>query len=328
MIMIKRKSTKKRKKTPKKGSVIVTGGAGFLGSHLTRALVKEGYMVHIIDNLVAGKKENVPDGAVLYEADVRDKKTLAKIFKRAQPIAGVFHLAALPRVQFSIDYPELSHDVNINGSLNVLLAAKEFGAGKVVYSASSSAYGDQPVLPLTETMLPQPKSPYALHKYTVEHYCRNFSSVYGLPTVCLRYFNLYGPNADPNGPYAQAIVKFLDQRVRGKPLTITGDGEQTRDCVHVSDVVRANILAFKNKNVGNGEVINIGSGKNVSVNKIARLVGGEVTHIPPRIEPRHTQADIRLAKKLLGWKPTVRLEDGIAELKRQAGLHYNDDRRR
>jgi UDP-glucose 4-epimerase len=163
-------------------------------------------------------------------------------------------------------------------------------------------------------------SPYALHKYVGEHYCKNFSLHYGLQTVSLRYFNLFGPNADPNGPYAQAIIKFIDQRVQGKPITITGDGEQTRDCVHVRDVVRANMLALESGNVGKGEVMNIGSGKDYSVNAVADMIGGEKVYIAPRVEPRHTRADISKAKELLGWEPTVSLEEGITELKKLHNL--------
>ena len=301
--------------------VVVTGGAGFLGSHLVPALQTEGYEVHVVDNLIAGKRENVPKGATLHEVDIRDKQALTNLFQSFGEIAGVFHLAALPRVQFSIDHPEEAHDVNINGTLNVLLAARDAKAGRVVYSASSSAYGDQDVLPLHEGLLPKPMSPYALHKYVGEHYCKNFSLHYGLPTVSLRYFNLYGPKADPNGPYAQAIIKFIDQREHGKPMTITGDGEQTRDCVHVRDVVRANILALTDERVGNGEVMNIGSGKDYSVNAVADLIGGEKVYIAPRVEPRHTRADITRAKELLGWAPTISLEEGIAELKTIHGIN-------
>jgi UDP-glucose 4-epimerase len=169
-------------------------------------------------------------------------------------------------------------------------------------------------------MLPQPKSPYALQKYVGEHYCRIFSAIFGLPTVSLRYFNAYGKRADPNGPYAQAIIKFLNFRKQGMPLTVTGDGEQTRDSVHVSDIVRANMLAYEKDTVGQGEVINIGSGRNASVNEVARLIGGEVVYIAPRIEPHDTLADITRAKELLGWEPTVSLEEGIAELKKEFGL--------
>jgi nucleoside-diphosphate-sugar epimerase len=294
--------------------VVVTGGAGFLGSHLTPALLEAGYEVHVVDSLVAGSKEHMPDEAHLHILDIRDKEKLAKLYADLGNVTYVFHLAALPRVQYSIDHIEEAHDVNVNGMLSVLLTARDAKVQKVIYSASSSAYGDQPTLPLQEDMLPQPKSPYALHKYLGEHYCRIFSLVYGLPTVSLRYFNLYGPNADPNGPYAQAIIKFMDQRAHGKPMTITGDGEQTRDSVHVRDVVRANLLASR-ADVTHGEVINIGSGKDYSVNEVAKLIGGEVTYIEPRIEPRHTRADITRAKQLLGWEPTISLQEGIAELK-------------
>ncbi len=305
----------------KKQTVVVTGGAGFLGSHLAAELVKQGYNVHLVDNMVGampGRK--LPAGATLHKIDIRDANKLDRLFKKIGPIAGVFHTGALPRVQFSIDHPRESHDTNVNGTLNVLLISARHKVGKVVYSASSSAYGDQDRLPLREDMTPNPKSPYALQKYVGEHYCRIFTLVHGLPTVSLRYFNIYGPGADPNGPYAQAIIKFIYLRKQGKPLTITGDGTQTRDSVYVSDVVRANILAFKSKKVGKGEVINIGSGKNASINSIAKLVGGGMVYIAPRIEPRDTRADITKAKKLLGWSPKVPLEQGIAELKKTLGV--------
>jgi UDP-glucose 4-epimerase len=303
-----------------KQKVVVTGGAGFLGSHLVPELLSLGYEVHVVDSLIGGKKEHVPQGAVLHEFDIREKEKLAALFSELGEIVGLFHLAALPRVQYSIDFPEESHDANVNGTLNVLVAARDAKVGKVVYSASSSAYGDQPSLPLHEGMVPNPMSPYAVHKYVGEHYCRVFSLAYGLPTVSLRYFNLYGPGADPNGPYAQAIVRFIDQREHNRPMTITGDGEQTRDCVHVRDVVRANIRAFKSNTVGKGEVMNIGSGKDYSVNAVADMIGGEKVHIEPRIEPRHTCADIARAKELLGWEPSISLEEGIAELKKLHGL--------
>jgi UDP-glucose 4-epimerase len=305
-----------------KQKVVVTGGRGFLGAHLVEGLLECGYEVHFIDVTARGGAEGrrVSSGAHKHEIDIRDATALDAVFTALSPIAGVFHTAALPRVQFSIDSPEESHDTNVNGTLILLLACRNPKIGKFIFSASSSAYGDQENMPLSEDMLPQPKSPYALHKYIGEHYCRIFTAVYGLPTVSLRYFNIYGPGFDPHGPYAQAIGKFLHQRKAGKPLTITGDGEQTRDCVHVRDVVRANILAFENPHVGGGEVINIGSGNAPSINEIARMIGGDIVHIEPRIEPRHTRADISKAKNLLGWEPTISLEDGIAELKQLAGL--------
>ena len=202
----------------------------------------------------------------------------------------------------------------------MLIASKEGGVKRVIYSASSSAYGDQKTLPLVETMTPNPKSPYGLQKHVGELYARVWSEVHGLETVSLRYFNVYGPRLDPNGAYALAIGKFLKQRKEGKPLTIWGDGSQTRDFTHVRDVVRANLLAAENKKVGRGEVINIGAGRNFSVNELARLIGGKVVHTEPRVEPHDTLADNSLAKKLLGWEPKVTLEEGIAELKKEFGV--------
>jgi UDP-glucose 4-epimerase len=292
--------------------VVVVGGAGFIGSHLTDALVTSGYDTHVIDNLANGKKERVHPKATLHVLDIRNLDEIKPVFKNA---VYVFHLAALPRVQYSIEYPLETHDVNVTGTLNVLIASKEAGVKKVIYSASSSAYGDQAKMPLTEDMLPRPMSPYGLHKYIGEHKCRVWSIVYGLPTVSLRYFNVYGPGASAEGAYALVIAKFLKQRAEGKPMTITGDGKQTRDFTHVRDIVRANILAAEAATVGKGEVINIGAGNNASVLKVAELIGGPVEHIAPRLEPHDTLADNSLARKLLGWEPSVTLEDGIAELR-------------
>jgi UDP-glucose 4-epimerase len=299
-----------------KKTVIVTGGAGFLGSHLVPALLEKGYKVHVVDNLVAGKMEHVPEGATFHMLDIRDAEKLTKLFTSVGPIFGVFHLAALPRVQFSIDNPEEAHGVNVDGMINVFRAAASAKARRIVYSASSSAYGDQDKLPLNEGMLPNPMSPYALHKLYGEYLVKLYSMHYNLPGVSLRYFNIYGPNADPKGAYAQAIIKFIDQRSKGQPLTVTGDGLQSRDSVHARDVVRANIAALEKEGVGKGEVINIGSGKQFSVLDVARMIGGEITFIAPRVEPRHTQADVSKADELLGWKPQVGLEEGITELKK------------
>jgi UDP-glucose 4-epimerase len=292
--------------------VIVTGGAGFIGSNLVDALIEKGYDVHIIDDLSNGKKENINPKAVFHQADIRNLNIIKPIIAGAE---YVFHLAALPRVQYSIEYPVETNDVNVNGTLNVLIAATEAKVKKVVYSASSSAYGDQAVMPLKEGMKESPKSPYGLHKFVGELYCRTWSEVYGLPTVSLRYFNVYGARQSAEGAYALVIARFLKQKADGKPMTITGDGEQTRDFTHVRDVVNANILAAESSNVGKGEVMNIGSGKNYSVNKIAGLIGGPVEHIPARLEPKHTLADNSLAEKLIGWKPQVSLEKAIEELK-------------
>lgn len=280
----------------------VTGSKGFIGTHLCEALHHKGWEVVGID---------IKNGI-----DIRDGAALDTAFR---DVDYVFHLAALPRVQYSIDYPEVTHEVNVSGTLNVFLAARNAKVKKVIYSASSSAYGDQDTMPLTENMRARPKSPYALHKYLGEHYAKIFAEVYGLPTVSLRYFNVYGPGADPNGAYAQVVPKFIQMHLEDKPLTIAGDGTQTRDLVHVRDVVRANILAAQSE-VSRGEVINIGTGKNTSIQKIAELIGGPIEYVEARLEPHDTLADIALAKKILNWEPTISLEEGIAELKKIAGL--------
>lgn len=296
---------------------VVTGGAGFIGSNLSRTLLERGYEVHIVDSLVGGKMENVPPGATFHKLDIRETAKLTEVFAGA---AYVFHTAALPRVQYSIEHPAETNEVNVSGTLSVLIAAKDAKVGKLVYSASSSAYGDQPVMPLVETMPAMPKSPYGLQKYIGELYCRVFSEVYGLPTVSLRYFNVYGPGASAEGAYALVIVRFLAQRIAGSAMTITGDGTQTRDFTHVRDVVEANILAAESSVAGKGEVINIGAGKNASVNRVAELIGGPIEYVPARLEPHDTLADNTKARELLGWKPQVTLEEGIAELKRLANL--------
>ncbi|MEA2715138.1 MAG: UDP-glucose 4-epimerase [Candidatus Parcubacteria bacterium] len=301
----------------KKKKIIVTGGAGFIGSNLVDALIERGHEVHVIDNLVGGKRGNVNRRAKLYVKDITDLKAIEPLFKGAE---YVFHLAALPRVQFSIEHPALAHDANVNGTLNVLIAAQKARVKRIIYSASSSAYGDQKSMPLVETMGAMPKSPYGLHKYIGELYCRVWSEVYGIPTVSLRYFNVYGPRNSSEGAYALVIAKFIDQRRRDRTLTITGDGKQTRDFTHVRDVVKANLLAMKSRNVGNGEALNIGAGRNVSINAVAKLIGGPVKHIPARFEPKNTLADNSLARTLLGWKPRVSIEEGISELKKLAGI--------
>jgi len=291
--------------------VVVTGGAGFIGSHLVDALVERGFQVHVIDNLSGGKREHVNKNAILHELDIRKLETIKPVINGAE---YVFHLAALPRVQYSIENPEETHDVNVTGTLNVLIASNGGGVKRVIYSASSSAYGNQSVMPLTEDMVAEPLSPYGLQKYIGELNCRLWTKVYGLPTVSLRYFNVYGPRFNPEGAYALVIGKFIKQKKEGKKLTITGDGGQTRDFTHVSDVVNANILAAESEKVGQGEVINIGAGKNQSINRIAELVGGEVEYIPERLEPKDTLADNSKARILLGWEPKVSIEEGIKEL--------------
>ncbi|MDQ3014408.1 MAG: NAD-dependent epimerase/dehydratase family protein [bacterium] len=293
--------------------VVVTGGAGFIGSNLVDSLVEKGYDVHVIDTLVGGYKEQVNPKATLHEKDIHNLQDIKPIVNGA---TYVFHLAALPRVQDSIDRPAETHEINVTGTMNILIAAKEGGVKRLIYSASSAAYGDQPTLPLQEDMPAMPKSPYGLHKYVGEVYAQVWADVYGLETVSLRYFNVYGPRQSAEGSYPLVIAKFLDQVKKGKAMTITGTGGQTRDFTHVSDVVNANILASESTHVGKGEVINIGSGKNNTIKEIAELIGGEIEYIPARLEPQNTLADNSRAEKLLGWKPQVTLKEGIAELKK------------
>jgi UDP-glucose 4-epimerase len=296
---------------------VVTGGAGFIGAHLVKELLANGYEVRVVDNLVAGKRERLPAEVAFHQVDVQDTEALTSIFTGAH---YVFHLAALPRVQFTLDHPQLAHDTNVNGTLSVLCAARAAKVGRVIFSSTSAVYGERKDSPLHEELDTRPQSPYALHKLIGELYGRLFSSVYDLSTVWLRYFNVYGPGDDPNGPYALVITKLMDKRRRGEALTITGDGTQTRDFVHVRDVVRANLLAAESPNVGKSEVINIGSGQSASVNRIAELVGGPVVYIEARLEPHDTLADSTRAKELLGWEPSVSLAEGIAELKKELGL--------
>lgn len=291
--------------------VVVTGGAGFIGSHLVDALVERGLDVHVVDDLSAGKKEWVNTGAELHVLDIADMQSLLPIFQGAR---CVFHLAARPQVQGSIDDPIGTHQVNVNGTVSVLEAARSAGVERLVFTSSGSVYGDQKTMPLREDMPVAPKSPYALHKAIGEMYCRTWGVTYGMKTVSLRYSNVYGPRSEPGGAYALVVAKFLKQRADGVPLTVTGDGKQTRDYVHVRDVARANIMAMESEMVGAGEVINIGSGRGASVNEIAAMIGGPITYIPARFEPRDAVMDISVAERALGWLPDVPTEVGIAEL--------------
>lgn len=293
--------------------ILVTGGAGFIGSHLVDKLIKEGEQVVVIDNLSTGKEEFINPKAEFHKSDIRNLEEIKPLFKG---INLVFHLAAQPRIQPSIINPVESHGHNVVGTLNVLVAARDAKIKKFIYSASSSAYGEQEKSPLREDMIPQPKSPYSLFKLIGEYYCKLFNELYDLPTISLRYFNVYGPRQSCEGAYATVIGIFLRQAKANQPLTIVDKGIQTRDFTHVRDVVRANILAAKSDKVGKGEVINIGTGKNYSINKIASLISDKVVFIPSRsAEVQDTLADNGLAKKLLGWLPRVGIKEGIKELK-------------
>ena len=296
---------------------LVTGGAGFIGSHLVDRLLVDGHQVVVLDDFSLGKKENLAKhkNLKIYKKSICDN--LAALFKKHR-FDAVFHLAALPRVQFSIAKPRESHEVNVNGTLNLLLAAKEFGVKRFVYSSSSSVYGNQPTLPLVETMPAKPISPYALQKYVGEEYCRLFHMLYGLETVSLRYFNVYGPRQNPEGAYAGQIPKFFSKLFKNETPVINGDGTQTRDNTYVDDVVEANMKATKTSNSkAFGEAFNIGGGRNTSVNDttamILKLVGDKIkpTHGPAVIEPHDTLADTSKAKKILGWEPRTSYEDGL-----------------
>ncbi len=298
---------------PKKA--VVTGGAGFIGSHLVEALLAKGYSVSVIDSLISGKRENVPDSVSLHIQDVRDAEALPELLKDA---AVVFHLAALPRVEYSIQYPVETHGVNVTGTVNVLASVGH--ETRVVFASSAAVYGNTEATFLSESMPVMPVSPYGLHKYVSERYLALASSLYGTQTVSLRFFNVYGPRLDPEGPYALVVGRFLKLRKNGEPLTIIGDGKQTRDFIHVRDVVAALIAAAESPEVGKGEVINIGTGRGTSVNELADAFGGPCEYLPPRMEPRASCADTARAKDLLGFTATISLTHGVAELKQEWGI--------
>jgi nucleoside-diphosphate-sugar epimerase len=299
---------------------LVTGGAGFIGTNLVKKLLEEKHEVVVIDNFVAGRfPDRIQEGAQYVEGDIRSRADLDKVMVG---IDGIFHLAALPRVLFSIANPVETHDVNVNGTFNVLLSARDHKVKRVIFSMSSTAFGNQTEFPSKEDgVMTKPISPYGLHKLIGMQYCELFSLVYGLETVSLCYYNIYGSYLDPDGAYALVIGRFLKLRKENKPLTIRGDGSMARDYTHVVDAVRANILAMTKDTVGHGEVINIGCGDPHTVNEIADMIGGDRVFVPVLPgELQLTHADISKAKKLLGWEPTISLEEGIAELKKEWGI--------
>ena len=297
---------------------LVTGGAGFIGSNLTDALLAEGHTVRVLDNLSTGKRERIPAAAEFVHADFTNLDEIKGAF---EGIDGVFHVGALPRIPFSIDHPIESATANMMGTLSVLVAARDAKVKRVVYSASSSAYGAQPELPLRPDMRPNPLNPYAMHKFVGEMLCEQFSRFYGLETASLRYFNVYGPRMADEGAYVTVISVFMRQFKAGEPLTIAGDGDQTRDFTHVSDIVRANMLAMTSPKVGKGEVMNAGAGERHSVNEIAKMFGGETKLIDARPgEARDTLADISLTTELIGWEPKVKFNDGLRELLKENGI--------
>jgi UDP-glucose 4-epimerase len=290
---------------------MVTGGVGFIGSHLVDALIAGAMRVRVIDNFATGRREYLNPHADLIEADIRDPAAMRAAF---DGVSCVFHLAARPRVMFSIEHPLEAHISNVVGTLNVLIAARDAGVRRFIFSGSSSVYGYQAVMPLHEAMTPNPLNPYALQKLTGEHYTRLFHRLYGMETLTLRYFNVFGTRMSVEGAYVTVIGVFLDQRRRGAALTIHGDGKQRRDFTHVRDAVRANLLAMDSA-IADGRAINVGRGRNLSVLEIAAMIGGPTVHRDRRPgDPQDTLADITQAREILGWTPEVATEDGIREL--------------
>ena len=303
--------------------VLVTGGAGFIGSHLVDRLLDLGHEVVVIDDFSLGKNKNIIQHKnnprlITYTKSICGN--LSKIFEK-ESFDLVFHLAAIPRVQYSIDHPIESHKTNIDGTLNLLSLSKQYGVRRFIFSSSSSVYGDQKEILLREDLTPNPMSPYALHKLTGEYYCKLFYNLYGLETVSLRYFNVFGSRQDPSGSYSGLIPKFTTYAIEGMEPTVNGDGKQKRDFVFVGDVVTANILAATTKNKKClGEVFNIGSGSDITVNdmtkKIFTIAHSQIKplHGTSLIEPRTSLASLAKTKKLLGWSPRVGLDDGLREV--------------
>jgi nucleoside-diphosphate-sugar epimerase len=298
-------------------SALVTGGAGFIGSHLVDRLLAGGWRVRLLDDFSSGREANVAHlngHAELIRGDLRDRALLAKALGGVEV---VFHQAAVPSVPRSVAEPERTNDVNVSGTLGLLEAARRADVRRVVFASSSSAYGDTPVLPKVETMPPCPLSPYALQKYAGERYCQLFHRLYGLETVALRYFNVYGPRQNPRSEYAAVIPRFATACLRGEAPTVFGDGEQTRDFTFVGDAVAANLLAADAERAP-GEVFNVAGGRRVSLNELLRelrsLTGAnvEARYQPARAgDVRDSLADLSRARVLLGFEPEVDLRSGL-----------------
>jgi nucleoside-diphosphate-sugar epimerase len=305
----------------KRHRILVTGGAGFIGSHLAEALLKRGHRVRVLDNLSTGKKENLAtakrsSNIEIVEGDIRDQTACKEAMKG---IEYVFHQAALPSVQRSVEDPQTTNAVNAVGTLNLLVSAKDARVRRVIYASSSSIYGDTPTLPKIETMPPNPLSPYALQKYVGEQYCRLFSQLYGLQTVSLRYFNVFGPRQDPASIYSAVIPRFITAVGGGKPPIVFGDGEQSRDFTYIDNVVQANLLAMSAQDC-HGEAMNIACGSRISLNRLLEILAGiiGVKVSPVYQEPRsgdvkHSLADINRAKEMMNYEPQVSVETGLTK---------------
>lgn len=298
---------------------LVTGGAGFIGSHIATALVNRGDQVRVLDNLLTGHRSNLAqlEGKIEFiEGSICDVDVTRQVM---EGVKIVFHEAAIPSVPRSVAEPRFTHEANVEGTFNVLLAAKEAGVKRLVFAASSSAYGDTEVLPKYVEMYPNPLSPYAAQKLFGEFYCQVFSKVYGLETVALRYFNVFGPRQDPSSPYSGVISKFVTSLLANEPPLIFGDGEQTRDFTYVDNVVSANLLAAEAPNA-NGSVVNVGVGDRISLNQLLaelqKILGTNLTPNYAELragDVRDSQADITLTEKLIGYKPLVSLAEGLRQ---------------
>jgi UDP-glucose 4-epimerase len=327
---------KKKQREIEMAMVLVTGGAGFIGSNLTEALLRRGHFVRVLDDFSTGKRENLIfnkeySSLEMIEGDIRDSSTCQEAVKGMEYI---FHQAALPSVQRSVEDPGTSHSVNAGGTLNMLLAAKEAGVKRVIYASSSSVYGDTPTLPKNEQMPSDPLSPYALQKYIGEQYCRLFYQLYGLETISLRYFNIFGPKQDPRSIYSAVIPLFIDALMQGRPPTIFGDGEQSRDFTYIENVVQANLLAMSAEHL-HGEAINIACGKRTSLNQLFNvlkdILGSKQAPLyeePRKGDVRHSLADIRKGKELINYEPKVGIEAGLKKtvefFRRQKNLKGTD----
>jgi len=297
---------------------LVTGGAGFIGSHITQRLVSEGESVRVLDNFSSGKRSNLAgfeDKIELIEGELRNPEDCRRA---CEGIDVIFHEAAVPSVPKSVADPVTSHQANVDGTFNLLVAARDAKVRRVVYAASSSAYGDLPELPKRETAAPQPLSPYAANKLFGEYYCRVFYECYGLESVSLRYFNVFGPRQDPKSQYAAAIPAFVTAILRDEPPVIYGDGTQTRDFTYIDNVVDANLRAARTPNKLKGDVVNIACGTHISVNEIIEQINLLLgKNVQPRYEPprpgdvKHSLADISRARELIGFQPTVMFQEGL-----------------
>jgi nucleoside-diphosphate-sugar epimerase len=303
---------------PLTGIALVTGGAGFIGSHIASALLASGARVRVLDDLSTGHRENLDEigaGVDFIEGSVADEKLLGTALDGVELI---FHEAAIPSVPRSVEAPRQSHTASVDGTFSLLLAARDKKVRRVVYAASSSAYGDQPTLPKSEQMLPDPLSPYAVAKLVGEYYCQVFTRVYGLETVSLRYFNVFGPRQDPGSQYSGVVSRFISSLLSGEQPVIYGDGEQSRDFTYIDNVVAANLSAAEASGAS-GKVINVANGERITLNQLLAelkdLTGKhDVTaqYLEPRVgDVRHSLADIAMARQLLGYESKVGLREGL-----------------